>query len=209
MPESAGSPGPEAASNSLGSSTADLLLRARAGEAAAETLLFERYHPILLRIAHGRLPFALRDMKDTDDLVQETLTRAFRRLDDFEYRREGAFLAYLRQILLNQIRQEIRRRKVRPTFEPLAENHPDRGRGPLETVSWFETLERYDRALQELDEDQREAIIMRIELGLGYEEIARSLERPSANAVRMMVARALARMAGLMGTALASEDTTG
>jgi RNA polymerase sigma-70 factor (ECF subfamily) len=141
----------------------------------------------------------VRDLKDTDDLVQETLVLAFRRIRSFEYRREGAFLAYLRQILLNQIRQEIRRRKVRPEREPIEDSHPDGGRTPGEVVAWLESLERYDRALNELGEEQREAVIMRIELGYSYAEIARTLERSSANAVRMQIARGLARLAKTMG----------
>jgi DNA-directed RNA polymerase specialized sigma24 family protein len=55
-----------------------------------------------------------RDLRDTDDLVQDTLLRAFKRLETFENRGEGAFLAYLRQSLLNAIRDDLRRAVTRP-----------------------------------------------------------------------------------------------
>ena len=90
-------------------STATLLARYRDGDNTARDALLERYLPILRRWAHGRLPAYARSTAETDDLVQVTLQRALRRLDQFEVRHEGAFLAYLRRIFLNSVRDEIRR----------------------------------------------------------------------------------------------------
>ena len=45
----------------------------------------------------------------------------------------------------------------------------------------------------------REAVIARVEMGLGYAEIARHLDKPSADAARMAVSRALVRLAREMG----------
>jgi RNA polymerase sigma factor (sigma-70 family) len=210
MTDSAGNSGQNPAQSvpTAVGTTADLLVRARAGDGSAETVLFRRYHPILRRLAHGRLPGRARDLKDTDDLVQETLVQAFKRLEHFEYRREGAFLSYLRQILLNQVRMEIRRRKPQPDHAPLGEEHMDGARTPAEDYSWVENLERYDRALKELNEEQREAVILRLELGYSYEEIANILERSSANAARMQVARGLARLAKLMGSVRPDEEVS-
>jgi len=140
----------------------------------------------------------MRDLRDTDDLVQETLVIAFKRLEDFEYRREGAFLAYLRQILFNQLRQEIRRHHDRPGNVELIDVHPAHDESPEDVASWLETFDRYEQALQTLSEDQREAVIMRVEFGYAYSEIAEALQRSSANAVRMMVARSVARVARIM-----------
>jgi DNA-directed RNA polymerase specialized sigma24 family protein len=69
---------------------------------------------------------------DTDDLVQETVIQAFRKLDGFDYRGEGALLAYLRQALLNRIRSEIRKSQRRPAPQPLGDGHQARGLSPLE-----------------------------------------------------------------------------
>ncbi len=62
-----------------------------------------------------------RDLADTDDLVQNTLLRALDQVRSFEPRREGAFLSYLRRILLNQVKDEIRRLTRRPGQDELTE----------------------------------------------------------------------------------------
>ena len=56
-------------------------------------------------------------------------------------------------------------------------------------------LDGYESALLKLSDEQQEAVILRIEFGMSYEEIARVLGRPSGNSVRMQVGRALVRLA--------------
>src|SRR5262249_43784125 len=94
--------------------TTDLLSRVRAGDERARETLIARILPPLRRWAHQRLPRGARDLHDTDDLVQMTVLRALRRLDDFESRGPGALLGYVRQVLLNAIRDELRRIARRP-----------------------------------------------------------------------------------------------
>ena len=91
------------------SATADLLRRARAGDAGALDDLFRRHLPPLRRWARGRLPRWTRDLRDTEDVVQETLLQTLKRIDVFEPRHEGALQAYLRQALINRVRDEVRR----------------------------------------------------------------------------------------------------
>jgi RNA polymerase sigma-70 factor (ECF subfamily) len=67
---------------------------------------------------------------------------------------------------------------------------------PLEQAIGAEALERYERALARLAAADREAVIARLELGLTYAELAQALGRPSPDAARMMVARAMVRLAG-------------
>ena len=55
-----------------------------------------------------------RDLADTDDLVQDTLLQTFKRIGDFEPRGIGALQAYLRQVILNRLRDELRRKGRRP-----------------------------------------------------------------------------------------------
>ena len=178
--------------------TASLLARVRDGDQAARERLAGRYLPILQRWAHGRLPARARDLVDTSDLVQVTLVRALNHVESFEPRREGAFLAYLRRILLNQIRDQARRAARGPVHEALDEQHPDTGPSPLEEVIGREALERYEATLARLAPEQQEAVVMRVEMGFSYPEIAEALGSPSANAARMMVARVLVRMAEVM-----------
>ena len=88
--------------------TIELVLRAQAGDRAAVEALLQRCIPQLKRWAHGRLPAAARGSLDTGDLVQETVLHVLRRLDTFEPRHVGAMQAYLRQSVLNRIRDEVR-----------------------------------------------------------------------------------------------------
>jgi RNA polymerase sigma-70 factor, ECF subfamily len=137
-------------------------------------------------------------MVDTDDLVQVTLVRALERLREFEPRREQGFLAYLRRILLNQIRDELRRAKRRPGRDPLHDSVADDRPSPLDQVIGKEMLERYERALSELSSAQREALVLRVELGLSYLEMAETLGRSSPNAARLLVTRARMHLAKAM-----------
>jgi RNA polymerase sigma-70 factor (ECF subfamily) len=179
-------------------STAALLRRVRDGDLAAREHLLGRYLPLLRRWAHGRLPAGARGSADTDDLVQVTFLRVLRHLDRFEPRHEGAFLAYLRQVLLNAMRDEIRRATRRGAPQELGEQLVDPGPSPIESALGRDVLERYDAALARLGEEQQEAVFMRVEMGCSYEEIAEALGKNSANTARMVVSRAIARLAEAM-----------
>ena len=179
-------------------SSMDLLERARAGDASALDALMARHLPRLRRWASGRLPRWARDMSDTQDLVQETLLRTFKRIDRFECRGEGALQAYLRQGILNRIRDELRKAARRPGVDVLDSRRPDAGASPLEQAIGGQAIDRYDAALQRLRPDDREAIIARIEMGLTNDELAALLGKPSANAARMALERALVRLAAEM-----------
>ena len=179
--------------------TVSLLTLVRQGDASARDRLFRRYLPILTRWARGRLPLYARDLAETDDLVQVTLIRAMNRLNDFEVRREGAFLAYLRRALVNAIRDEIRRSRRMPGREAMDPEIEDRGQSVVELTIGREALEQYESALTDLHEEQREAVILRLEFGLTHQQIAEALGKPTANAARMVVARGLARIVEVMG----------
>jgi RNA polymerase sigma-70 factor, ECF subfamily len=172
-----------------------LLERVRAGDATALNRLMDRYLPRLSRWASGRLPQWARDVSDTDDLVQDTLIRSVANLGHFEARGEGALQAYLRGAVMNRIRDEIRRQRRTPAVDPLDSAIPAKGRSPLETAIGAEALAKYDRALERLDAETREAVIARIEMGCSYAEVAELMGKPSADAARMTVSRALVRLA--------------
>src|SRR5262245_38106238 len=91
-----------------GDSTVDLLGRARAGDAEAIERLVQRVMPNLRRWAHGRLPQYARTATDTADLVQESLIAAVGNLNRFDLRHESALYAYLRQTVVNRIRDQVR-----------------------------------------------------------------------------------------------------
>src|SRR5262245_30715141 len=175
--------------------TFDLVERAKTGDSDALNDLFARYLPSLRRWASGRLPRWTRDLMDTDDLVQETVVRAVKRMDRFESRHEGALQAYLRQAIVNRIRDEVRRAKRAPVAEALDDNAADAGSSPLEDAIGAEALHRYEEALGRLRPEEREAIVARVEMDGSYQDVARALGKPSADAARMAVSRALLRLA--------------
>lgn len=177
------------------SSSLTLLERAQAGDQAALDTLIARYRPRLERWTTGRLPRWARDIADTQDLVQETLLQTFRRIEHFENRGDGALQAYLRQALLNRIREELRRWKKRPQKVDFDSQAEDDDRSPLEEAIGREALDRYERALATLRPEDREVIVARVELGYTNQEIADLLNKPSANAARMALERAIVRLA--------------
>ena len=185
----------ERASERQRESSLTLLERAQAGDRHALEVLIGRYLPRLQRWATGRLPSWARDISETQDLVQETVFKAFKQLDRFEVRGEGALQAYLRQALVNRIRSEIRHARRREPAEGLDSQTEDSGPSPLERAIGREAVDRYEQALERLRPTDREAIVGRIELGLNNEELAQALGKPSANAARMAVERAILRLA--------------
>ena len=183
-------PGP---SKSL-ETTVDLLDRMRRGDSDARDRLFERCLPALRRWARGRLPAGARGMLDTQDLVQDTVLNSLRHLDQFESRHEGALQAYLRQAVLNRIRDEARKYSRRPVPAELTDSQPAASASPLDIAIGRQGVERYEAALQKLRPADREAIVGRLELQYDYKELAQLLGKPNANAARVAVTRALARL---------------
>ena len=182
-------------------STIDLIARARAGDERAVERLFQlHFHP-LRRWASGRLPKWARSLADTDDLVQETLIRTFKRIEEFEPRRVGALQAYLRQAVLNRIRDELRRKGRAPEAGELDDVEADSAESPLELAIGREAVERYEKALAALRPEEREVIIGRVEMGYTYQELADVLGKPSSEAARKAAERALIRLAEEMGRA--------
>lgn len=201
MSDSPGGPRPDPSGVSGGgaASTVVLIARARQGDRQAVDLLFERHHQRLRRWASGRLPIWARDLADTDDLVQDAMIQTLGRLADFEPRRSGALHAYLRQAVLNRIRDELRRHRRQPDTETLGEDAVAAGDSPIELAIGHEAVDRYERALATLRTDERDALIGRLEMGYTYEELAEALSKPSAEAARKAATRALTRLVELMG----------
>src|SRR5438477_7747364 len=104
----------------------ELLARARAGDEVALNDLCARYLPRLQKWAHGRLPAWARGALDTHDIVQDTLAQVVQRLGSFEPRHDGAFQAYLRQALLNRMRDQMRWAQRRPTDVLASDRMSDR-----------------------------------------------------------------------------------
>jgi RNA polymerase sigma factor (sigma-70 family) len=176
--------------------TLDLVRRARQGDQAATDELFARYEQRLRRWAHGRLPVQARGALDTHDLSQDVLFKVFRHLPSFEPRHAGAFREYVWTTLWNQVRDLARLHRRRPATESLEMfDMPANSPSPLEHAIGREAFARYEAGMERLRAEDREAIIMRLELGLSHAEVAQALGKASSAAAHMTVSRALVRLA--------------
>ena len=181
-------------------STIDLLERFKQGDEAAVETLIARSLPPLRRWARGRLPAHARSLAETNDLVQQAIIRALPRLKGFDARYPGALQAYLRQAVANHILDEIRRANRRRMEPELPDDLVDGAPTPLEVAIGRQGFERYEAALARLRPQDREAIVARVELQQSYGEVAIALGKPTANAARVAVTRAIRNLVRLMAT---------
>lgn len=173
--------------------TADLVLQVQSGDSQAYNTLLKRYYPHLLHLLHQKLTPAVRSTMDTQDLVQEVLIRTFPNLERFQYQGIGSFWAYLRKIAINHIRQvwkkqalnKIKSRLIDDSrFSPAA-----REKEPPEEVILNEEFEAFESALDRLAPKEREAYLMRMDLGCPYKIIASEMNFPSPDAARKNIVR--------------------
>jgi RNA polymerase sigma factor (sigma-70 family) len=176
-------------------STAVLIQRVREGDKDSLERLIQRHLAPLRRYVSGRLPRWARDLSDTDDLVQDTLLRTLSKLDVFEVRGAGALHAYLRQAVLNRLRDELRRKGRAPALVDVYELDVAGPASPLEEAIGAEAAARYVAALARLEPEEREAIIGRVEMEYSYADLADLLGKPTADAARKAARRALLRLA--------------
>ena len=107
-------------------------------------------------------------------------------------------MAYLRKILKNKVLDEIRGARHQRGQVELSEDAPDPADSPMEMMVGREVMEAYEKGLGTLTSGQQEAVILRIEFGFTYQEVAEATEAPSADAARMLVVRGLERLARAM-----------
>jgi RNA polymerase sigma-70 factor, ECF subfamily len=188
--------------------TMELVIRARNGDRMATEALLERCLPQLQRWAHGRLPAAARGSLDTNDLVQDAALNLVKRLELFEPRHVGAMQGYLRQSVINRIRDEVRKigRHAPPTELP--DDHPSDRTSPLEAAIQAEAYERYRQALARLEPKDRELIVARVEIQWSVAEIAQRFGMRTVDATRMAVSRAVRRLTEQMRTLSAREKSS-
>ncbi len=183
-------------------SSISLLHRARAGDSSAVGILYDRFFPRLSRWASGRLSPGAHHLQETSDIVQDVLIQFCTRVQGFQLKHDGALMAYLRTAVLNRIRDASRRSARRPdghaaaslTVSAVESPHPS----PFEACIAVDTADRYEEALDRLNENERAAVILRVEMDYSHAEIAAALESPSVDAARMFTTRAIAKLARVM-----------
>lgn len=140
----------------------------RAGDERAAAELVRRHAPALGRFLYssGAPP------GDIDDLVQEALFRAFRRLEG--WRGEASFRSWLFAIAGNVLRDEFRRRKGRQVLSLEDRDLPGHA-DPHADLAASEVEEGLRRGIAALPRLQREVFLLRTQQGSGYVEIAAAL----------------------------------
>jgi RNA polymerase sigma-70 factor (ECF subfamily) len=183
---------PAAASPPLAElSDEDLMRLVRAGSREAMTTLAERY----VRPLTGFCAKRTGDAGAAEDIVQEVLLRLWRRRAEWQPR--GRFKALLYTAALNLCRnraRNVRRRGLWMSATPL-DDAPDRAAPPsdVEALLLRERIRDARRALAELPEAMREALLLRFDAEMAYEEIAAIVGAPEST-VRSRVHHALLRM---------------
>jgi RNA polymerase sigma-70 factor (ECF subfamily) len=170
----------------------ELVRRAQKAERGAFDLLVLRYQHKVVKLV-ARL---LRDPAEAEDVAQEAFVKAYRALGSF--RGDSAFYTWLYRIAVNTARNSIASRQRRPLdYEAdLSESeqtavasrmrHTDTPEANLLSEEIRTTV---NRAVEELPEDLRTAIILREVEGLSYEEIAAAMDCP-VGTVRSRIFRA-------------------
>lgn len=192
----------------LDENTRSLLSRALANDREAVDVLFQRYRDRLragLRKLIGPKYRLL--MADSEDAAQDAILSALRRLHQFEYRGEGSFLAWLlkgaefevvRRIRALEAQKRTAQGGVVELDTQIARVTPGNEKTPPDALDEQELAERVRQALQQLPDREREVIVLRRYLELETEEICEEMGLPTAGAVRALLSRAQARLAGLL-----------
>jgi RNA polymerase sigma-70 factor (ECF subfamily) len=183
------------------------LAAARAGSREALGEALQAYRAYLLLIAQQELDSDLRAKGGASDLVQETFVDAQRLLGTFKGTTEGPWAAWLRELLLNNLADFVRRYRAtdkrcvsREVGQPASDSGAEhRGEAvadtpsPSVTAMAAEQTAALERALERLPQDYREVLLLRYQGDLSFEEIGRRLGR-SANAARKLWLRALRKL---------------
>jgi RNA polymerase sigma-70 factor (ECF subfamily) len=138
------------------------------GDEGAAAELVRRHSPAVGRFLYsaGAAP------DDIDDLIQESLFRAFRALDG--WRGTASFRSWLFTIAGNLLRDEFRRHKRRQVIPLGGREHSDRT-DPEGELAASEAAERVRDGIARLPRLQREVFLLRAQEGAGYEDIAAAL----------------------------------
>jgi RNA polymerase sigma-70 factor (ECF subfamily) len=185
----------------------ETLAAARSGSREALGQVLSQYHCYLLQVARREMARDLQPKGDASDLVQETFLEAQRFFDRFEGHSGAELRAWLRVLLLHHTAKVGRRfrttqkrrlaREVRLDFSnPLVatEGLPATGEpSPSAHLLAQERQQVLRQALDRLPDDYRRVMLLRYLKEMTFEEIGRDMRR-SADAVRMLWARALERL---------------
>jgi len=192
------------------SETQQLLKRAVDGDSEAVNRLLERHREALSRMVGMRMDPVLGRRLDASDIVQDVLIDANRRLPDYLQAPQLPFHLWLRQMAKDRLIDAHRRHRVAArrsidrerSLSPAADDASaidllaqlqGREATPFTAATRAEMRRRFDAAVEQLDETDREVILMRHFEQLSNQEVAQSLGLTDA-AAGMRYLRALRRL---------------
>ena len=163
-----------------------LVRRALDGDGRAFTTLVDRHSGACLRYATRMLG----SVEDAEDVTQDTLYRAHRALSSYEH--STAFRTWLMAILINRCRSTLLYRGRREQRVRVDSDHVERATVESD-VDRIVTRAAIDRALQTLDDELREAFLLKHVEELTYDEISEATG-VGVSALKMRVKRACDRL---------------
>ncbi len=216
MKTSGSNSGPRLSDNSSAASNRananSLIGRARSGSKSSLGLLLEQYRNYLIVLAATQIEKRLRPRVSPSDVVQETMLRAHKNFGQFRGTTEQELLAWLRQILVNNLarfveqhmlaaRRDVRREvsierlgfALEQSTIQLAALVPSQGKSPSMAVQQREEAVVLADRLAQLPDDYREVLVLRNLQGLPFDEVARRIGR-SVGATRMLWLRAIEKL---------------
>jgi RNA polymerase sigma-70 factor (subfamily 1) len=175
----------------------DLIERAKTGDRPAFEALAEMFRPRLEKLIEARLGKRLRESLEADDVLQESMLRAFRSIQDFEWRKEDAFFSWLsgivEHVLQTAVEEQARRRFVRLESDVAGSQVP-----PSRALGREERFDRLEEALKDLSPEHRQVILLARAEGLSIKDIAIRMDR-SPDAVKQLLSRALRKLRTTFG----------
>lgn len=197
------------------SSVPSLISDARRGDKSSIGVLLEQYHNYLLVLASTQLENRLQPRVSPSDVVQETMLRAHKNFAQFRGHSEGELIAWLRQILVNNlakfveqhvlaarrdVRREVSIQRLGAALEQstvqLAALLPADNKSPSLAVQEREEAVILANRLAQLPPSYREVLMLRNLQQLPFEEVAERIGR-SVGATRMLWLRAIEKLRGV------------
>ncbi len=152
----------------------DLIQRARSRDEAALRQLYERHRQPVFRLAYG----ILRDHDEAEDVMQDVMVQALSHLERYDPQR-GAFSTWLHTITVNRCRDRLRRRRLQDRlFGWLQRGDVEEPATPAPDIEHVDTDRRIARALGDLTDLQREALLLREVEELSFAELGEVLGVP-------------------------------
>jgi len=189
-----------------------LIEKARQGHGSSIGVLLQVYRNYLAVLAATQIEKRLQPRVSPSDVVQETMLRAHKNFGQFRGTTEPELLAWLRQILVNNLakfveqhvlaaRRDVRREvsldRLGAALEQstirLAALLPGQNSTPSMVVQRREEAVLLADRLAQLPNDYREVLVLRNLQGLPFEEIAKQIDR-SVGASRMLWLRAIEKL---------------